>query len=116
MNYDACTVQWVDFWEVHNPKGFYDDSLWIRPDKLYSEFTMPIELYKEFTELRELTNPQINEVVNDFSKRFHEGQIANVDSEWDQYIEQLYAAGLEDWVAIWNLDDVKTFEFYNNIK
>jgi putative aldouronate transport system substrate-binding protein len=112
MNFDACTVQWVEFWNKYHPGGFYDDSLWIRPDKYYSAFTMPMEMYKEFKTLQEETSAQINAVHKDFITRFNQGQIANIDNEWEQYIEQIYAAGLDKWVEIWNRDEIKTFEYY----
>ena len=48
--------------------------------------------------------PSINSVVNDFKNRALQGQISNFNSEWVQYIDQLYAAGLGELVN----------DFYNN--
>jgi len=116
FSYDAFTNQLIDFWEIHNEGGYYHDSLWIRPGKYYSEFTMPTEMYVEYKKLRDETSPQINTVHNDFTKKIWAGQVANMDTEWEHYIEQIYAAGLESWVEIWNRDDVKPYQYYNSIQ
>lgn len=116
FNYDAFYVQHINYWEKHSPDGWYGDSLWIQPDKLYTQYTMPADKYEEFKTLREETISQINTVVNDFTSRVWGGQISNIDSEWEQYITQLYAAGLSDWTEIWNSDEIKTFKYYKSIK
>lgn len=116
FNYDAFYTQFIKYWEVYSPDGWFGDSLWIQPDKLYSQYTMPSEIYEEFKLLREETIAQINSVINDFTGRIWGGQIANIDTEWEQYIEQLYNAGLDDWVKIWNNDEIKTFKYYKSVK
>lgn len=115
-SYDAFSVQFYDFWEKYNKGGFKDDSLWIRPDKYYSDYTMPEDKHKEFTELKTATENEINTVHNDFASKVWAGQIANIDTEWEQYIDQIYAAGLKDWVAIWNSEDIQTYQYYNSLK
>ena len=89
--------------------------MWIArqiPDPL----TMPADKYEEFRDLRDQTNSQIAAVHNDFLKRVWSGQIVNIDSEWEQYIDQIYAAGLSDWAEFWSSDEIKTFDYYSSIK
>jgi putative aldouronate transport system substrate-binding protein len=115
FNYDAFTNQIIDYYDEYFPGGYHSDNLWIRPDKYYSEFTMTPELYKEFRELRDETLPQINTVHNDFVNKVFNGQIANIHTEWEQYIEQIYAAGLEEWVKIWNDPAIPTYENFGKL-
>ncbi len=115
FSFDAFTIQFIDFWNKYNDEGYYSDKLWIRPDKFYSSFTMTPELFEEFKTLRNDTQTQINTVRNDFTKKIWAGQVANIDSEWEQYIEQIYAAGLDRWVEIWNSDEVKTYQYFNSL-
>lgn len=116
FSFDAFTIQFIDFWNEYNEGGYKNDNIWIRPDKYYTPFTMPNDKYEAFKELRDETTNQISTVHSDFVKRIWDGQVANIDSEWEQYIEQIYKAGLEDWVEIWNSDDVKTYAYYNSLK
>jgi hypothetical protein len=37
----------------------------------------------------------LNPIIADFKNRALKGQIANFDTEWSQYIDQLYANGLQ---------------------
>jgi hypothetical protein len=111
-NFDAHCVQFIDYWEKHG--GYYNEKLWLRPEKFYNAFTMPADRYEEFKELREETIDQISTVHNEFSSRVWSGQIANINTEWEQYIDRLYAAGLEEWVEIWNGSDIKTFKEYRD--
>ena len=61
------------------------------------------------------TLPQINTVHNDFVNKVFNGQIANIHTEWEQYIEQIYAAGLEEWVKIWNDPAIPTYENFGKL-
>ncbi|HBN83239.1 MAG TPA: hypothetical protein DDZ89_05290 [Clostridiales bacterium] len=110
FSYDAFTNHMIDYYNDYFQGGYYNDDLWIRPDKYYSEFTMTPELFKEFKALRDETNAQINTVHSDFAKKVFDGQIANMNTEWEQYIEQIYAAGLEKWVKIWNDPKIPTYK------
>lgn len=110
FNYDSFTSQFINYYEHYNQGGYYTDNIWIRPDKYYSEFTMPAKLYKEFKALREETGDQINAVHDDFVQKVWDGQIKNMDTEWKQYIEQIYAAGLDSWVKIWNNNQIRTYD------
>jgi putative aldouronate transport system substrate-binding protein len=116
FNFDAFYIQFIEYWNQYSPDGWFGDSLWILPDKLYSQYTMPADKYEEFTELRNETNSQINTVHSEFTKRVWGGQISNIDSEWEQYIDQIYAAGLSEWVKFWNSDDIKTYNYYRQQK
>ncbi len=116
FNFDAFFVQWIDYWERYSSDGWFGDEIWLRPDKLYSAQTMPIEKFNEFKALREQTINDISAVHNDFTKRVWAGQIADINAEWSQYITQIYAAGLDKWVKIWNDDEVKSYKYYNSLK
>ncbi len=115
-DYDAFTIQMVDYFDQYSEGGWKSNKLWIRPGKYFSNFTMPSSLFEKFKTLRTETNAEISAVHSDFSKRVWGGQIANMDTEWEQYIEQIYAAGLNLWVKIWNDDQIKTFDYYSTIK
>jgi hypothetical protein len=82
----------------------------ISPAKYISDVYMGIELYKEYTDL--VTKyPEINTVVNDFINRALEGMIDNFNTEWQQYIEQLYSAGLEEIIEkIFNNPEFKDYD------
>ncbi|HBN83340.1 MAG TPA: hypothetical protein DDZ89_05795 [Clostridiales bacterium] len=67
----------------------------LHPTKYVSEVYMGTELYKEYTDLV-VAHPEINTVVNDFINRALAGEIADFNTEWQQYISQLYSAGLEE--------------------
>ena len=56
---------------------------------------MGYDLYAKYTELNAEVKPQIDAVVKDFKTRALNGEIADYNSEWAQYIDQLYAAGLQ---------------------
>jgi hypothetical protein len=77
---------------------------------------MPKDMFDKFKILRDETSSQINTVHSDFVNKIWNGQVANLDAEWEQYIEQIYAAGLDKWVEIWNSEEIKTYDYYNNVK
>jgi putative aldouronate transport system substrate-binding protein len=74
------------------------------PKKYISAVYMGQEMYDAYMERYNELIPSINSVVNDFKNRALQGQISNFNSEWVQYIDQLYAAGLGELVN----------DFYNN--
>ncbi len=74
------------------------------PEKFISDIYMGQEMGKAYNELNAKLSGQINTVVNDFKNRAIKGEIANFNTEWVQYIDQVYAAGLEELVD----------KFYNN--
>lgn len=112
FSFDAFNNQFIDYWNEYNPGGYKNDNLWIRPGKYYTNFTMPKDLFEEFKEIRNETSAEINAAHSDFRKKVFGGQVANFDTEWSQYIEQIYNAGLQRWVDIMNRDDVKTYAYY----
>ncbi|MGI6562256.1 MAG: hypothetical protein ACOX3Q_06815 [Clostridia bacterium] len=112
-NWTPFIVQWIAWWEDHG--GYYNEDIWIRPDKLFDASTMTPEQYQAFDALNKEFDPQITVVRNEFIDRMNKGQIANWDAEWEQYIEQLYAAGLEKLVEFMNKDEVKEFKYYASL-
>lgn len=76
----------------------------LNPEKYRSEVYMGRELYQIFLEINDEVGSEISTVFYDFKQRVIEGEIADINSEWSQYIDQLYAAGLQRLVD----------EIYNN--
>jgi putative aldouronate transport system substrate-binding protein len=76
----------------------------IEPGKLISAMYMGIDMYEQHEKKRTEVQPQLDQIRNDFRNRVLNGEVANINAEWEQYISQLYAAGLEDLVN----------DFYNN--
>jgi hypothetical protein len=82
----------------------------LEPDKLISRLFMGNDLYDEYIALRDKIQSDILTVANDFRNRAFRGEIANIYSEWETYIDRLYAAGLDQFVEIFNRDGFKKFE------
>ncbi|HBN84517.1 MAG TPA: hypothetical protein DDZ89_11800, partial [Clostridiales bacterium] len=110
FGYDAFTTQLVTYFDHYNQGGYYANSFWIRPGKYYSEYTMPETLYDRFTVTKEKTYKDIMAVHDDFVKKVWAGEIIHMDNEWDEYIRQIYGAGLKSWVDIWNSKQIDTFD------
>ena len=69
------------------------------------------ELYKKYTELKAELDPQMNPIINDFKNRALNGQIADFNSEWSQYIDQLYDAGLQKLIdEVYSVEEYEFFE------
>jgi putative aldouronate transport system substrate-binding protein len=80
------------------------------PEKYISAVYMGNELYDKHTQLKAELDPQMNPIINDFKNRALNGEIANFNTEWTQYIDQLYAAGLETLIKeVYNLQDFAKF-------
>lgn len=94
--------------EYAKANGWFETDI-MRPYKYFHTTTMPKNLYDKFTEIRNETLGSINTVHNDLVRRFEEGQIANILTEWSTYIDQLYANGLDLWVEIFNDPAVPTY-------
>ena len=83
----------------------------LNPAKFRSQVYMGSELWVKYNELNTQVNSEINTVVNDFKNRALNGQIANFNSEWSQYIDQLYSAGLQEMVdEIYNNSDFTDYD------
>jgi hypothetical protein len=106
LNYEPTYLQWYDYYYAR----YTQSDLLLRPYKLYDRSTMPNEVYEKFTKLYQETSAQVFAVRNDFEARTRRGEIADINTEWTQYLDQLYAAGLEDWIEIWNSDEIITYE------
>jgi hypothetical protein len=62
------------------------------------EVYMGKDLYMQYREIRDKVSDQMAVVAADFKQRALSGQITDIRSEWSQYIDQLYAAGLQELV------------------
>jgi putative aldouronate transport system substrate-binding protein len=76
----------------------------LNPVKYISDVYMGKDLYNEYVEENKDINAQLNPIINDFKNRALNGEISNFDQEWAQYIDQLYANGLQTLVD----------KYYNN--
>lgn len=68
------------------------------------------DMYDEYIKLRDTIQSDILTVSNDFRNKAFQGELANINAEWSTYIDQLYAAGLEEYVKIFNREEFKLFE------
>lgn len=82
----------------------------IEPNKYLNKLNMGIDLYEEYIKEYAEYSPNINAAVADFANRSWRGDIADLNSEWVQYINQLYAAGLETIIDKYYNND--SFEVY----
>ena len=77
---------------------------------------MPTDLYDEFVKLKNESNADITAVHKDFMNRLYEGQVINIYEEWTQYIDQIYAAGMAEWVEIFNNEEFRTYSYYAGLE
>ncbi len=86
------------------------DKYTTEPDKLATDVYMSQAMLKKLTDLRAEYNNAINTVHNDFRNRVLKHQIGDINTEWSQYIDQLYAAGLEIMInEVFNKEEFKVF-------
>ena len=83
---------------------FFLDNNWtqkytLEPHKYLSVMYMGSEMRDAYTADWNAMSADINAIIADFRNRSWGGQISNVSTEWAQYINQLYAAGLEKLVT-----------------
>ncbi|HBN82439.1 MAG TPA: hypothetical protein DDZ89_01205 [Clostridiales bacterium] len=94
------------YWDF--PKYAYANNLYEKyaciPEKYINAVYMGQELFDKYTETHAELWPAISPIVNDFKNRALKGSVANFNTEWAQYIDQIYAAGLEELIE----------DFYNN--
>jgi putative aldouronate transport system substrate-binding protein len=79
---------------------FAEEHDWVKkyclePYKYISKMQMGADLYDQYIEEYNEYSGSINAAVSDFANRAWRGEIADLNTEWQQYINQLYAAGLE---------------------
>jgi hypothetical protein len=101
------------YWSCDAYMYYYglNEKMACNPEKYIADVYMGRELYNRYVEINNEVGPQITTVVNNFKNRALNGEIANFNSEWVQYIDQLYAAGLRKLVdEIFNRPD---YEKYN---
>lgn len=98
---------------VNEPQSQYNKILYseewykyycIEPVKYWSATYVPPEMLEAYNEDWNAISSDINTIIADFRTRHWNGQIANINTEWEQYINQLYEAGLEKIVK----------DYYNN--
>ena len=99
--YTLCEFQIENDWFVNYT---------LEPDKLISRLFMGNDMYDEYIKLRDTIQSDILTVSNDFRNKAFQGELANINAEWSTYIDQLYAAGLEEYVKIFNREEFKLFE------
>ena len=86
------------------------EKLACNPEKFISDIYMGQDLFKKYTDLKTELDPQMNPIISDFKNRVLNGEIANFNTEWSQYIDQLYAAGMEELVEkIFNNPEYEKF-------
>ncbi len=78
------------------------------PDKLISRIYMGDKI-DDYNKHYNTVKDSMNTIINDFRNRMLKGEIADFNSEWVQYIDTLYAAGLEDLVEYYNDESFKLF-------
>ncbi|NLY97440.1 MAG: hypothetical protein GX082_08435 [Clostridiaceae bacterium] len=77
----------------------------IHPYKFISLLDMGEDLYNKYNEAWAEISPQLNPIINDFANRTWNGEIANINTEWEEYLNRLYAAGLEDLIRDYYMND-----------
>ncbi|HBN84494.1 MAG TPA: hypothetical protein DDZ89_11675 [Clostridiales bacterium] len=87
------TGQWSFMTYVNDNNLF--QSYAIDPVKHISAAYMGSELFKAHNIDKSEANNQLNPIISDFKTRTLNGEIANINTEWTQYIDQLYANGLQ---------------------
>jgi putative aldouronate transport system substrate-binding protein len=101
------------YWDF--PKYAYAYNLYEKyaciPKKYISAVYMGQEMYDEYMEKYNALFPAIRTVINDFKNRALNGAIADFNSEWVQYIDQIYAAGLGELIKdYYNNPDYKDYD------
>jgi putative aldouronate transport system substrate-binding protein len=97
---DAYNALTHGYWSMPAFMYAYDlyEKYALKPAKYISEVYMGKDLYMQYREIRDKVSDQMAVVAADFKQRALSGQITDIRSEWSQYIDQLYAAGLQELV------------------
>ena len=83
----------------------------IEPYKYTNLMNMGADMYEAYQEDWSEVSETINAAIADFRTRCWEGEIADISAEWEQYVDQLYSAGLEDLInTYYNNDDFQVYE------
>jgi spore germination protein KA len=79
-------------------------------ERVLNELNMGEDLYNAYIEDYAEVSGSINAAISDFANRSWRGEISDMSSEWVQYINQLYSAGLEDIIKkYYNNEDFKPY-------
>jgi len=95
-------------WNVYQENNGWDKYV-IEPYKYLDRMYFTSELYEQYDATNKEVSENINAIRNDFWNRVHEGQIAEINTEWSSYIDALYKAGLDKLVEFFNSDDMQIF-------
>ncbi|HBN85191.1 MAG TPA: hypothetical protein DDZ89_15260 [Clostridiales bacterium] len=80
---------------THMKESKWVEKYCIEPYKYMNAMYMGTELYDQYAKDWAEVSASVNAAVADFANRSWNGEIANINAEWEQYINQLYSAGLE---------------------
>ncbi|HBN83047.1 MAG TPA: hypothetical protein DDZ89_04325 [Clostridiales bacterium] len=109
IDYAELTDTWTYMPYMHANNLFEKYAL--NPAKYTSEAYMGREMYAEFVTDRAETNTELNPIINDFKTRALAGEIANYNTEWTEYIDSLYANGLQTMIdKYYNNPDFKEYD------
>ena len=64
-----------------------------------------LDLQEKYNKVNQEVSGGVNTVYNEFKQRVFQGQVADMKSEWSQYIDALYAAGYDKLVEIYGSDE-----------
>jgi len=82
------------------------DQYLVWPYKIIDQMWMDKETWTKYDTLNKEYSSSIAAVRDDFYKRVDQGQTGDINSEWQAYIEALYAAGLEKFIdEVYNKDE-----------
>jgi hypothetical protein len=82
------------------------DQYLIWPDKIIDRMWMTDETWEVYDKLNQEYSSSIDAVRNDFYNRVDKGQVADINAEWQAYIEALYSAGLGEIIEkVFNNDE-----------
>jgi hypothetical protein len=97
-------------WTNYLLENYWRENEWFEkyglvPDKNADWGMLGVELQDKFNEINWAVAGSVNTVYNEFKQRVFQGQVANMRSEWSQYIDALYAAGYDKLVEIYGSDE-----------
>jgi putative aldouronate transport system substrate-binding protein len=92
-------------------ENMWVDNYMVEPYKYIAPLDMGQELYDAYMKDYNELNNEIMTVVNNFANRVWRGQVGDIYTEWEQYLTQLYSAGLQTMVdKYYNNDAFQKYE------
>lgn len=95
---------------------FQYENMWVEkymvePYKYITALDMGQEMYDEYRKDYNALNTEIMTVANNFANNVWKGQVGDINTEWEQYLTQLYSAGLQTMVdKYYNNDDFRRYD------